>query len=49
MKAKVTDAGIVSARALPYTEPERISNRLNREGTHFCKLKSCVNQTTEEV
>jgi len=49
MKARVTDAGIVSAPALPYTEPERVSCHLNREGAHFCKQKFCVNQTTEEA
>jgi hypothetical protein len=47
MKARVTDAGIVSAPALPYTEPERISCHLNSEGAHFCRQKPCVNQTEE--
>jgi hypothetical protein len=49
MKARVTDAGIVSAHALPYTEAEPISCHLNREGAQFCNQKSCVNQTTEEA
>jgi hypothetical protein len=48
MKASVTDAGIVSVPALPYTEPERISCHFNREDAHFCRRKSCVNQATEE-
>jgi hypothetical protein len=48
MRAVVTDAGIVSAPALPYTEPERVSCSLNGEGAHFCNQKSCVNQATEE-
>ncbi len=48
MKATVTDAGIVSALALPYTEREQILWHLNHEGTHFCTLKSCVNQSEED-
>jgi hypothetical protein len=49
MKARVTDAGIVSLPTLPYTEPEPVSCYLNREGAHFCNQKSCVNQATKEV
>jgi hypothetical protein len=48
MKSRVTDTRIVSAPALPYTERERISCYLKREGPQFCRQKSCVNQTEED-
>jgi hypothetical protein len=47
MKFHLNDAGIVSARLLPYTEHEQILWHLNREGAHFCEQNSCVNQAEE--
>jgi hypothetical protein len=41
-------AGIVSPAAVPYTERAWISWHLNLEGTHFCKLILCVNQSEED-
>lgn len=48
MMAQCNDAGIVSLSALPYTYREHISYHLNREGAHFCKQNSCVNQAEED-
>jgi hypothetical protein len=48
MKPNATDARVVSAPALPYTEREQISRHFNREGAHLCKQKLCVNQAEED-
>jgi hypothetical protein len=47
MLTRLTHAGIVSVRTLPYTERERISLDLHREGAHFCRQERFVNQAEE--
>lgn len=47
MLTRLTYAGIVSVRTLPYTGRERISFHHYREGPHFCEQNSCVNQAEE--
>ena len=48
MKARLTDAGIVSTSAVPYTDCEWISWHPNREGAHYWKQKPCASQVEED-